>query len=204
MKAAPCIITILFGISLQACFTDSSHKIEPVEKGIDKLPNNYIRKEYSDSAFKYVIVDSANYVITQKYFLNDDLFVIHKVDTINKIDTVTYFNNNEVSYTGQRTHPNGVAIGKWSTHSHSFSLIDINYDDSLDVNYSEAIDLALKNGFRFPNIEVTIVEYNDETYWGIYRVFDSQIPQSILIDCKTGDVKKYELNLKTNSEEIRF
>jgi len=204
MKLKPNIILILsiIFIGLYACKTESSQNEANVEI-LNNEKSDLLKKEYSDSACRYIEYDSAQYRITKKYFLNSDLFAIHMVDTITKIDSITYGKHNKISYIGQRTYPNGIAIGRWHTPDYSESKIDANYDDSLEINYWEAIEIAKNNNFKFPKIEVVMIQSGNKQ-WGIYRIDDAQIPQSIMIDCKTGQLIKLEFNLKTETEKIRL
>lgn len=202
MKITPFLIFLSCALFHNCSSKDSEQLTNNMEEN-SGISEKYSTKEYSDSVFKYVEKDSANYRITQKYFLNGEMFAIHKVDTINKIDSITYYKQNRISYTGQRTYPNGIDIGKWHTPDYSKSRIDANYDDSLEINYWEAIEIAKKNKFTFPKIEVLMIQSGNKQ-WGIYRIDDAKFPQSIMIDCKTGKMKKLEYNLKSDTDKIRL
>lgn len=198
------LYTLFFcGLFIQACTTDSSNKLESKETEITEtteIPDDkYPKREYSDSIARYVVYDSAEYRITQKYYHNADLAIFNKLDTFNKINYKTYYRSDTISYFGQFIHPNNIKIGKWHRPDYSPSFIDANYDDSSNVNYWEAMEIASKKGFNFPNIEVSIsIDSSISTYctsWIVYRVNDTILPQSILIDCETGEVVEFEYNI---------
>ena len=159
-----------------------------------------IKKDvYSDSIMRYVEFDSAYFHITEKYFLKAKMpFAIHRVDTLRKIDSITYFKKNTPLYTAIRTHPNGIEIGVWKQNDQQKSII-ANFDDSLQVNYWEAVKIAKQKGFNFPNMEVTIIQSTSNPSWGFYRINnDKQMPQSLLIDTKTGRISELKVNINTN------
>lgn len=206
MKKLQNMILCFYLVAIASCTSGSGKRAEKNNELVqNEFPANYKKNEFSDSAYRYLQIDSGNFKITHKFFLNGDLFVIHKVDTIHKIDFVTYFKNGLVSYTGQNTYPNNIPFGKWRFASlHKFSLM-ANYDDSLNINYSEALKIAANNGFKHPFIEFTTVTINDIKFWGIYRINnEKEMPQSILINSEDGTIKKIEYNLQSETDKIRF
>lgn len=202
MKLNPNIILVLSitFLGLHACITESSQNEATVEN-LNTEQSNIFKKEYSDSVYRYVEYDSAHYRITNKYFLNGDLFAIHKVDTIIKIDSILYFDfeNNKIAQKGQRTHPHAINIGKWFSLKTKVPIIYANYDDSMNVNYLKAIKIANQHDFNFPDINISIVRTGNIEQWGIYRLSDTKTPQTILINCKTGEVEEYDWNLMNDA-----
>lgn len=197
MKAFQRIHIIVIAAFVVTCSPEKDTDTKSSQQTNEKATYKSHKREYTDSTFKYIEYDSAQFRIQYKYFLNNgELFAIHKIDTVQKIDSVSYFKKNVISWKELRTYPNGIHIGKW--YKIKTKKPFANYDDSLQVNYWEAIDLAQKKGFELPEIEVTMIMDLDGSFWGFYRVNDAQEPQSLLIDTKTGVCREIKLNLKTN------
>lgn len=194
------IITILSILIVASCSNptdpESTHNPEvSFTESINAVSNT--SADTSSTSGERTYTDSAHFHIIRGKYVSGNRFIEVYQNTQTKLDHwKEFYENGQLKQEGMMTSVHNNYVGEWKYFSHTGQLDSVvDYDKKYPVSYFAALKIAEKNGFKMPDIEVTLQVDNLNTYWQIARWKENenhggQTADAIHIDTKTGKVTK--------------
>ena len=191
------IRVLIFLILPSLCFSQISKR--NIESAIRFKGPLYIQV-YSDidtlvSEEKREIKDSLNFtIITEKYKTGFRYFKVLE-DRLTKIFYWSqFYPNGKIKEEGAMTKDKLIRIGKWKFYFENGSLEKTtNFDSLFNVPYMSAIEIAKKQDYVMPEIEIDLVVIENKTFWQIRKWIMKHgdgMSSTILVDTNDGNVIK--------------
>ena len=145
--------------------------------------------------------DSLNFIVVRGKYISGSKHVEIIEDKLTKLyNWKLFYPNGKLKEKGLITKDNRFCVGKWEYYSDSGkkdSIID--FDRKIKVSYFKAIEIANKNGYELPEIEIDLEKIGNRTYWQIRKwnmKNGSGNSVTLLIDSRTGKSKKADYEEK--------
>jgi hypothetical protein len=142
-------------------------------------------------------IDSAHFSIIRGKYISGAKFIDVYQNKLTKLDSwKEYYENGQLKKEGLMTTSNHNYVGIWKYYSDSGRLDSlVDHDKKYRISYYRALEIAKKNGFEMPDMEVSLHHENDTVYWQIARWRENEehtgrSAEFMLIETGSGKVSR--------------
>ncbi|MEL1256215.1 hypothetical protein AAEO57_20710 [Flavobacterium sp. DGU38] len=144
---------------------------------------------------KREIRDSLNFqIVREKYKSGHRHFEVTENRLTKEFYWRQYYQNGNIKEEGAMTKDELIRFGDWKFYSENGNLNKkINFDSLLTVPYLSAIEIAKKQNYLMPEIEIDLEIFENKLYWQIRKwimKYGDGMSSTILVDTNDGHIIK--------------
>ncbi|HUM51645.1 MAG TPA: hypothetical protein PK431_07495 [Chitinophagales bacterium] len=145
--------------------------------------------------YKREVKDSLNFtIVTEKYKSGYRHFEVLEDRLTKLFYWRQFYPNGNIKEEGTMTKDELICIGDWKFYLENGNLNKtINFDSKFNVPYMSAIEIAKKQDYIMPYIDINLVAVKNKTYWQIRKWIMKNgdgMSSTILVDTNDGNIIK--------------